>query len=622
MNYDEFVNKLVEYEFINSIWSSVIEYILKPIYNDDNILKLFAIYFSYIEDGSTCMPLDDNIQKEWQKKCKNISIKLQDETDSLNQADLEKIKLSGEEAIKSIACLKSLLSCDDKLFKIENNFLFSKKYYNAKEGIKNSILRLFNNFVSCSDLDEDIKSIWPSAKTLQLEVIKKGINNNLIITGGPGTGKTSSVFYLLLMLLKKDKDYKIYLTAPSGKASSRIKESINEAIKKISMPNYQDEIDILKNVDEYTIHRLLGIDFKSGGFIYNSENQFDEKSIFVIDEASMIDICLFDSLLEAIPTGARVFILGDRYQLPSVECGAVLADLLQNQKLDNFRVELKESNRFKPDSAIAKLSQKVNCGKEINDISWKGVDEFEIQPVSKEYPVFYYDVQKNYNDFVNIINKWSVNYYSTWQKDCTNVKFDENKLDEIYQKIDEARILTPLNKGRYGAMNINNLIKKNVINALEATTIKGYYPGILLMITQNNNELDLYNGDTGVIVRFENSDVLFLLIEKNNEKYQKDSIEVQDRILKLGKYMLYPLRMIDLSKTSYAYAITIHKAQGSGYNNIMVILPDKVSHPLLNRQILYTAITRTKGNTYIISSSDRFNEAIKVELKRYTRIFD
>ena len=142
------------------------------------------------------------------------------------------------------------------------------------------------------------------------------------------------------------------------------------------------------------------------------------------------------------------------------------------------------------------------------------------------------------------------------------------------------------------------------------------------MITENNKALDLDNGDTGIIITLEGSDIPYFLIAKASNLHPVDAKRVEDKILKVGKYLLYPLRMLDLKKTVLAYAITIHKSQGSGYDNILIVLPKKKGHPLLNRQIVYTAITRTKGPTYIISSIDRINEAIENITYRYTQIFD
>lgn len=646
----EFIKALIEYRFIDPVWEYVAKYLLKD-YADDEVMKIFSLYFVFVSSGSSCMPLEKELLiKEWKNKCEGniilLSSLIEDEEEKkLLEDKISNIYLCGKDALINLDRLNELDSIigDNKLFIIYNNYLYARKYFIAKNGIKNSIERLFINYFDSINIDFDVKSIWLTASKEQEQFINNGINKNLVLCGGPGTGKTTAVFYLLLALLKAHSNYNIYLTAPSGKASSRIKESIDGEIEGFirnnqDNHNYDREINILRNVNKYTIHKLLEIDYSTNEFIYNENNQFDNNSIFIIDESSMIDICIFDSLLKAIPIGARVFILGDKHQLPSVECGAVLADLLSYNPLKNNIVELTKSHRFVEGSDVYKLSMEVNLGNEVTNLDFKSFDDFNIvnRLIPKEnetkeeklirqqnsYPVYFYEEKEDSKKrFEDIISEWGIHFYSNYEKLCTNVKFDENELASIYKNIDEARVLCAENKGKLGVSNINNIIKNKVINN-KNTSIKGFYPGIPLMITENNKALDLDNGDTGIIISFENCETLYFLVSKTSKLYPKDSDNIDDKVLKLGNYLLYPLRMLDLYKVIYAYAITIHKSQGSGYNNILVILPKKSGHPLLNRQIIYTAITRTKGPSYIISNIDRINEAIKNISYRYTRIFD
>ena len=192
-------------------------------------------------------------------------------------------------------------------------------------------------------------------------------------------------------------NYTLYLAAPSGKAADRLKESISDELSKITKTLSDDEkkiFDRLNNSESYTIHRLLSYNPSKNNFSYNSENQFSSDSIFVIDEASMIDINLFASLLEAIPDDAIVFILGDKDQLPSVDAGMVLGALL-NAK-EESKTELKNSVRFKEDSEIGRLKNAVQAGvtPKVNFTDcekWEG--EFYIPEkengICKEYPVTY-----------------------------------------------------------------------------------------------------------------------------------------------------------------------------------------------------------------------------------------
>jgi len=478
----------------------------------------------------------------------------------------------------------------------------------------------------------------------------------------------------------------VYLAAASGKAASRMKESIINGLDNIKETSDSKPIiekikgDTKKNdeedIEEFTIHRLLGNDFETGGFKYNKHNKFPNNSIFVIDEASMIDICLFNSLLEAIPDTARIFILGDKDQLPSVEVGAVFADLIEWDLLKNNKqvIKLDVSIRFTSNTSIYKLAQEVNEGKALN---YKDKDSDKVEPLTvnhfnnadnfklekvltkdkklmkKEFekeekdridtcPVYYYlndikdkdgNIIKQKENIEKIIEKWSNEFYKTVQKDCSNIKLkDDTKvndedyklLSDIFNYTDDAKVLCCENEGIRGVKTINKLIKKAVIKKKidnkEAISLSNQYPGQVMMINKNNKSLNLYNGDTGILVTFEDDETIYFMTKKTTNIVSSDGY-IEDDIFKLGNFVFYPFRLITLSEIDLAYAITVHKSQGSDYNSILVILPTTPGHPLLNRQILYTAITRTKGNTYILSNPNSLNEAKGRLLKRDTNIF-
>jgi exodeoxyribonuclease V alpha subunit len=196
---------------------------------------------------------------------------------------------------------------------------------------------------------------------------------------------------------------------------------------------------------------------------------------------------------------------------------------------------------------------------------------------------------------------------------------DINSLQTLYDKSEPAKILCGSNKGAAGVDNINQIVRNFLKNEHPETQNLIHYPSEIMMINKNNKLLDLYNGDTGVLIKFKNDSTLYFMLQKTSLLIEKDGY-VQDKIFKIGKFVFYPLRMISKNEIDTAYAISIHKSQGSGYKNILVTLPSQKGHPLLNRQIIYTAITRTKGNTYIISNIDRLNEAKDTILKRDTNL--
>ena len=632
MDYKEYYNLLLENKMITPIWKYVLELIeeeIKDNENKDYYLVIFAIYFSLINDGNITISLNkDVLTKKWESKLNDIAILLE-ESGSYNEESFNKIKEISFNCINNYLQdinsnnLPSLIN-DNKFFEIEDNYLYVRKYGSARRGVIASMDRLFStrsNITSTFKYQDAVASDFTLSDGQEKAVIE-GINKSLVITGGPGTGKTTSILFLLIGLLLNDTDnMRIYLVAPSGKAAGRMKESIINGLNVLTDSFKQDHKDIIskiQNLDKSTIHSLLEIDYETNGFKYNKNRRFPENSIFVIDEASMIDVCLFNALLQAIPTSAKVYIMGDKNQLPSVECGAVFGDLLTKKSIQDNVVELDESKRFKKGTKIFNLAKAVNEGDTlpINDDDWKEYDSFEVlikDDDRKENPIYYY---KNHKENVkdkdiveHVVNKWGNEFFKSLQDKATDLDFnDVAHLKEVFEYSEISKILCAENEGPRGIKTINNYVKKHFIDKSKYHSTNGYYPGMIMMVNKNNKSLDLDNGDSGLLVTFKDDSTIYFMTKKSSNIAKNQGKEV-DRIFKLGEFTFYPVRMITQEEIDMAYAITIHKSQGSDYPNILVILPTKKGHPLLNRQIVYTAITRTKGTTYILSNIDRLNES-------------
>ena len=632
MDYKEYYNLLLENKMITPIWKYVLELIeeeIKDNENKDYYLVIFAIYFSLINDGNITISLNkDVLTKKWESKLNATAILLE-ESGSYNEESFKSIKDISFNCINNYLQdinsnnLPSLIN-DNKFFEIEDNYLYVRKYGSARRGVIASMDRLFStrsNITSTFKYQDAVASDFTLSDGQEKAVIE-GINKSLVITGGPGTGKTTSILFLLIGLLLNDTDnMRIYLIAPSGKAAGRMKESIINGLNVLTdsfKQSHKEIIDKINNLDKSTIHSLLEIDYETNGFKYNKNRRFPENSIFVIDEASMIDVCLFNALLQAIPTSAKVYIMGDKNQLPSVECGAVFGDLLTKKSIQDNVVELDESKRFKKGTKIFNLAKAVNEGDTlpINDDDWKEYDSFEVlikDDDRKENPIYYY---KNHKENVkdkdiveHVVNKWGNEFFESLQDKATDLDFNDlTHLKEVFEYSEISKILCAENEGPRGIKTINNYVKKHFIDKSKYHSTNGYYPGMIMMVNKNNKSLDLDNGDSGLLVTFKDDSTIYFMTKKSSNIAKNQGKEV-DRIFKLGEFTFYPVRMITQEEIDMAYAITIHKSQGSDYPNILVILPTKKGHPLLNRQIVYTAITRTKGTTYILSNIDRLNES-------------
>ena len=636
MNYKDFFKTMQDGKLVSANWRNILRLIDAEysVPDQDDYLKILVLYFSLIDEGNVFMPLDSSILNTMFKaKIDGLKVQSREENEARDKFydDLYEEVVSVTAIASKIASFTDLISNDgtEKMFAVKDGKLFTRKHFNAVISILDSIKRLFVSSTSKSSFDYKT-CVDPGFRLSngQEEIILYGEYENLLVTGGPGTGKTTSVFFLLLSLLLKNPEYNVYLTAPSGKAASRMKDSIlSSAARVISCPN-PAVIDRIKGLEEYTIHRLLGYNPIENRFTFNSKNKFPENSIFVIDEASMIDVSIFASLLEAIPDKAKVFILGDKNQLPSVECGAVFGALLDDPMLSKNKVELDESKRFKEDSEIYKLSETINGGKDLSYIKneWKNWSDFNIvNGAVGSTPIYYYlDEATSEVEMVDtIVKKWYKHFYEDRDLHtmCTSIDagvddlVDTKAFDNIWNICEEARILCACNKGIRGIQHVNY----GIINEFysKKPRISGFFPGELLIITQNNKTLDLYNGDCGVTVQFKGDGTLYLMLKKSTNLCL-DNKKVDNKIFKVGDYLFYPIRLISSDDIEPAFAITIHKSQGSDYQNILVILPKSKGHPLLNRQIVYTAITRTKGSTYILSNQENLECARDTVLKRNT----
>lgn len=632
MTYYELFEAMCGCEMISYTWKHIIKMLAAEIDSEpqkDKFLKILLTYFSLIDDGNVYMSLkEDAVKNKIKGKAERLKVQFKEKSKDKDD-DFDSVISEISDSFSELSKVKSLsIVGNNRFFIVEDDKLFTRKYYDAVSEIKKSRDRLFvsnASIKSSTDYHDYIDNEKFSLSELQEEVVVKGYYNNLLVTGGPGTGKTTSIFFLLLSLLSDFSNHNVYLTAPSGKAAARMKESIISSASLVDStkitPVIEETINKIKELDEYTIHRLLKIDMSTKGFTYNKKNQFSENSIFIIDEASMTDVCVFASLLQAIPTGARVFILGDKNQIPSVECGAVFADLLESVSADN-KVELTESKRFDVNSEVYELSEAINNGKELPEAEWKDSSDFivEQEVTGRETPIYYYsDQAKNQTEMMDrIIKAWYERYYEKLQTLCFDIKENDISVYEnILKESETARILCANNETVRGVNNINRKIIKEYFD--DSKIISGYYPGELVMITVNNHALNLYNGDSGVAVKFAGDDTLYFMFKKKT-KLNLDEGKFENKISKISDFVFYPARMISREEITSAFAITIHKSQGSDYKNILVTLPAMKGHPLLNRQIAYTAITRTKGNTYILSNQENLEAARDMVLERDTGV--
>lgn len=644
-----FFDSLRKISAVSEIWKYVLVMLKDKYHAPDDLLKFLCLFFSLIDDGNLCIPLDAaRLKEKWGKKLDGL-----DTQDVVIDSDT--IIDNGIHAIQNRAVNDSLIvedtgtanTRDNNLFVIHNGWLFTEKFFHAKQNIEDAAKSLFpTESASDKDIAQDIIQIqnrydytnensqnFEMSEEQAAAIVRAKKGENLIITGGPGTGKTTVICYLLLELLSDNAMAPIYMAAPSGKAAKRMQESMRASLQRLKESEKQQRAQACQKISAIqpvTIHKLLGM----SGDNTRETTKFPKNAVFVIDEASMIDAVLFSKMLSIISQsdGARIFILGDKDQIPSVQPGAVFSDLIDNRP--DCLIKLTTTHRFPANSEIYKLKEYVRCQdpRLAVTVNWtentpdNWTEELKNNQ-SKEYPVKYLTISDN-SEIRTAIQNWHDAFYDDDEYKKVYAELDleadniKETLDAIWQRIEQAKILCAENHGTRGTDGINriicNIIKSN--RNLSADNEDALFVGEQIIVTQNQRHYDLSNGDIGIVVSLDNKK--HLMIKRQKESPDKsDDTDNGQLIRRKHNYLFYPIYLLPTDSIQPAYAITIHKSQGSEYDNILIFLPESEKSPLLNRQILYTAITRTKNATYIVSNRICLEKAVKTDKKRDTQLF-
>jgi exodeoxyribonuclease V alpha subunit len=386
----------------------------------------------------------------------------------------------------------------------------------------------------------------------QKQAIKKAVTGKvLVLTGGPGTGKTTLVNSLVLILEKKGQ--RILLASPTGRAAKRLSEVTGKEAK--------------------TIHRLLEFSPKEGGFKRNEDNPLDA-DLVVIDEASMVDTILMNNLLKAVPVTATLLLVGDVDQLPSVGPGNVLKDIIASGCVET--VILTEIFRQAQESLIIVNAHRVNRG------------EFpQLKPQQGQRSDFYYIEKNTPEEVLSVIKELC-------GKRLPNA-FHFSPLDDI-------QVMTPMHRGTVGVSNLNAELQRMLNPEGKVITRGGrlFRANDKVMQTKNNYEKDVFNGDIGRIVSIDFDE-------------QQVQVKFDDRLVNY--------ELSDLDDLVLAYAISIHKSQGAEYPAVVVPLLSQ-HYIMLQRNLLYTAITRAKRLVVLVGSKSAIAIAVrnnKVQ-HRYTNL--
>ena len=414
------------------------------------------------------------------------------------------------------------------------------------------------------DIDEKIKKTEKfrniELSKTQRRAVKDAINKGVfVITGGPGTGKTTTLKVLIDIFESMDK--KIKLAAPTGRAAKRMKEQTGR--------------------DAFTIHKLLEIGF--GGDLAFSNVEELECDVLILDEVSMVDILLMETLLKSIESPTRLILVGDKDQLPSVGAGNVLSDILDSGVIES--VNLEEIFRQSQESMIVKNAHLINKG----DMPILNVGDFFMISERQE--------AKGLEIIKDLVKTRLPNYFNVTSSD--------------------VQVLTPTKKGRQGTINLNDVLQDHLNDSQEYIEVLGkkFKLGDRVIQTKNNYELEsklenefyedrkkgVFNGDLGYISKIdkENKKLRVVFDDVRSVEYTKDNLD----------------------ELSLAYAMTIHKSQGSEFP--VVVIPIYRAAPmLLTRNLIYTAITRASKAVVLVGIGQYLVKMIENNrtVKRYSKL--
>ena len=440
-------------------------------------------------------------------------------------------------------------------------------------------------------------------------VISGFLNNFTIITGGPGTGKTTTVAKLLVVLYTAYPGLKVALAAPTGKAAARMAESLRNT-------NLEMDVSIKGKflaLKPSTIHRLLKNERNSPYFKHNSDNPL-AYDVVIVDECSMIDVALFAKLIDAIGSSTRLILMGDKDQLASIEAGSLFGDICQAQKETNlFTPErLSQINEFitssspQIPSSFQRIGEQLPLFQHIVELRHshrfsanKGIGRFSKAIIEDNKAILHEFLQPNADAEVVVDFSYSKELFENFVSQY-EAYIKEEDIATALKKLNHSRVLCAVREGPHGLNQVNRNIERYLSEKKLIRNNAEFYENRPLILTQNYYEHGLFNGDIGII-RPDVNGVLMAWFEDSDG----------------GLKAILP-GYLSLAET--VYAMTIHKSQGSEFSEVLVILPESADIALLTSELLYTAVTRAKKRVYLQGSGEVIHLAAGRRVERASGI--
>lgn len=564
----------------------------------------------------------------------------QDSCLSLRQIPLQVLNLISvndhndlPEVCKQSSLIKSigygLTSEQDLPLVFENGNLYLQRYYHYELSLAQLIssrvaeLTPFNRDLASSMFEQLFGTTTAGQIDWQKVAVCIAASRRFsMITGGPGTGKTTTVAKLLCFLyglhhansnsnVGAHAKLKIQLVAPTGKAAARMADSLSNA--RSSLPN---ALQPALNVEAGTIHRLLGSRPHSVAFRHNRNNNL-HIDVLVVDEASMVDLPLMCKLFEALPSYTRVILLGDPNQLASVEAGSVLSDICNAAvssegnvqycldtlqvirectgqhlseeysnpsatPIQNAMVKLQKSHRFNLDGGIGKLANAIVSGDARSTLAIlkQGYDDLDWQSIKATKLSLINSHKIRHTKLVAPRVAAAVDYFKA---------LHNNDIEHAFNLLQNQQILCSQRTGTWGVTAVNRAIEKELAKQGLIDLNHRDYPGRPIMLTQNDHSLGLYNGDIGIVMP-----------DRNQSGLQKVWFNMPD-----GELQGFLINRLPVYET--VYAMTVHKSQGSEFPHVYLCLPETIVNDVTkgtSRELLYTGLTRAKDKFVLFADEN------------------